>query len=163
MRVGNYDPVNTNIKLEIFGGQVEINKLDRDTQTNTPQGQGTLQGAVYGVYNTSGDLITKLTTDKNGYAISDYLPSVGEFVIKEISPSNGYTLDKNIYRVIVDKDNLLASVNVLEKVITGKVEITKVYASAKTQIMLPEVGVKFAIYDINDNLIQEVIKQIEKI
>ena len=157
MRVGNYDPVNTNIKLEIFGGKVEINKLDRDTQTNTPQGQGTLQGAVYGVYNTSGDLITKLTTDKNGYAISDYLPSVGEFVIKEISPSNGYTLDKNIYRVIVDKDNLLASVNVLEKVITGKVEITKVYASAKTQIMLPEAGVKFAIYDINNNLIQEVI------
>lgn len=157
MRVGNYDPVNTNIKLEIFGGKVEINKLDSDTKTNTPQGQGTLKGAVYGVYNTSGDLITKLTTDENGYAISDYLPSVGEFIIKEITPSNGYTLDKNIYRVVVDKDNLVASVNVLEKVISGELEITKVYASAETQILLPEVGIKFGIYDMNNNLIKEVI------
>ncbi|MBQ7790403.1 MAG: Cys-Gln thioester bond-forming surface protein [Bacilli bacterium] len=157
MRVGNYDPVNTNIKLEIFGGRVEINKLDSQTHTNKPQGQGTLKGAVYGVYNTSGDLITKLTTDENGYAISDYLPSVGEFVVKEITPSNGYTLDKNSYRIIVDKDNLLASVNVLEKVISGNLEITKVYASAETQILLPEVGVKFGIYDKNDKLIKEVI------
>lgn len=156
-RVGNYDPVNTNIKLEVFGGKVEINKLDSKTQTNTPQGQGTLKGAVYGIYNTSGDLITELITNENGYAISDYLPSVGEFLIKEISPSNGYTLDKNVYRVIVDKDNLLASVNVLEKVITGELEITKVYASAETQILLPEVGVKFGIYDNKDNLVKEVI------
>ncbi len=155
-RVGNYDPVNTNIKLEVFGGKVEINKLDSKTQTNTPQGQGTLKGAVYGVYDTSGDLITKLTTNENGYAISDYLPSVGEFIIKEITPSNGYTLDKNIYRVIVDKDNLLASVNVLEKVISGELEITKVYASAETQILLPEIGIKFGIYDHNDKLIKEV-------
>ena len=44
-----------------------------------------------------------------------------------------------------------------EKVITGNIEITKVYASAKTQIMLPEVGVRFGVYDINDKLIQEVI------
>ena len=157
MRVGNYNPVNTNIKLEIFGGKVEINKLDRDTQTNTPQGQGSLKGAIYGVYNTSGDLITKLTTDENGYAISNYLPSVGEFIIKEITPSNGYTLDKNVYRVIVDKNNLLASVNVLEKVITGEIEITKVFASAETQILLPEVGIKFAIYDNNNKLVKEVI------
>ncbi len=156
-RVGNYDPVNTNFKIEVLGGKIEINKLDSTTQTNKPQGQGTLKGAVYGVYNTSGDLITKLTTDENGYAISDYLPSVGEFIIKEISPSNGYTLDKNEYQVIVDKDNLLASVNVLEKVITGEIEITKVYASAETQILLPEVGIKFGIYDKNDKLIKEVI------
>ena len=157
MRVGNYDPVNANLKLEVFGGKIEINKLDSTTQTNKPQGQGTLKGAVYGVYNTSGELITKLTTDENGYAISDYLPSVGEFIIKEITPSNGYTLDKNEYRVIVDKDNLLASVSVLEKVITGELEITKVYASAETQILLPEIGIKFGIYDKNDKLIKEVI------
>ena len=157
MRVGNYDPVNANLNLEVFGGKIEINKLDSTTQTNKPQGQGTLKGAVYGVYNTSGELITNLTTDENGYAISDYLPSVGEFIIKEITPSNGYTLDKNEYRVIVDKDNLLASVSVLEKVITGELEITKVYASAETQILLPEIGIKFGIYDKNDKLIKEVI------
>ena len=156
-RVGNYDPVNTKFNLKVIGGKVEINKLDRDNLTNKPQGMGTLKGAVYGVYDTSGDLITKLTTDENGYAISDYLPSIGEFIIKEITPSTGYTLDKNIYRINIDENNLLATLDVYEKVISGKVEITKVYASAKTQIMLPEVGVKFTVYDINNKLIQEVI------
>lgn len=156
-RVGNYEPINTKFNIKVIGGKVQINKLDRDNLTNTPQGMGTLQGAVYGVYNTSGDLITKLTTDEKGYAISDYLPSIGEFIIKEISPSNGYTLDKNVYRINIDENNLLATLDVFEKVITGNIEITKVYASAKTQIMLPEVGVKFGVYDINDKLIQEVI------
>ena len=51
---------------------------------------------------------------------------------------------------------MLASVNVLEKVISGELEITKVYASAETQILLPEVGIKFGIYDNNDKLIKEV-------
>ena len=36
-------------------------------------------------------------------------------------------------------------------------EITKVYASAETQILLPEVGIKFGIYDNSDKLIKEVI------
>ena len=156
-RVGNYEPINTKFNIKVIGGKVEINKLDRDNLTNTPQGMGTLRGAVYGVYNTSGDLITKLTTDEKGYAISDYLPSIGEFIIKEISPSNGYTLDKNIYRINIDENNLLGTLDVFEIVITGNIEITKVYASAKTQIMLPEVGVRFGVYDINDKLIQEVI------
>ena len=67
MRVGNYSPVNASYKLTILGGRVDINKLDSESLSNKPQGLATLKGAIYGVYNTSGDLITKLETDENGY------------------------------------------------------------------------------------------------
>ena len=157
MRVGSYDPIYTNITLNIIGGRIEINKLDSECNCNTPRGEATLAGAKYGIYDTSGKLIEELTTDENAYAISNYLPSLGEFIIKEISPSNGYTLDKNSYSVMIDENNLLASVNVYEKVITGKIHITKVFAQASTGIMTPEANITFAILNNKNEVIKKVI------
>ena len=156
MRVGSYDPIYTNITLNIIGGRIEINKLDSECNCKTPRGEATLAGAKYGIYDTSGKLIEELTTDENAYAISNYLPSLGEFIIKEISPSNGYTLDKNSYSVMIDENNLLASVNVYEKVITGKIYITKVFAQATTGIMTPEANITFAILNNKNEVVKKV-------
>lgn len=156
MRVGSYDPIYTNITLNIIGGRIEINKLDSECNCKTPRGEATLAGAKYGIYDTSGKLIEELTTDENAYAISNYLPSLGEFIIKEISPSNGYTLDKNSYSVMIDENNLLASVNVYEKVITGKIHITKVFAQATTGIMTPEANITFAILNNKNEVVKKV-------
>ena len=156
MRVGSYDPIYTNITLKIIGGRIEINKLDSDCKCNTPSGEATLIGAKYGIYDTSGKLIEELVTDENAYAISNYLPSLGEFIVKEISPSNGYTLDKNSYSVMIDENNLLASINVYEKVITGKIHITKVFAQATTGIMTPEANITFDILNNKNEVVKEV-------
>ena len=156
MRVGSYDPIYTNITLNIIGGRIEINKLDSECNCKTAKGEATLAGAKYGIYDTSGELIEELTTDENAYAISNYLPSLGEFIIKEISPSNGYTLDKNSYSVMIDENNLLASVNVYEKVITGKIHITKVFAQATTGIMTPETNITFAILNNKNEVVKKV-------
>ena len=152
-RVGYYDPIPALMKAKVIGGRVEINKLDSENKNNYPQGNATLEGAVYGIYSTSGELISKLTTDKNGYAISDYLPSLGEFFIQEITPSKGYTLDKNKYSVVLDENVLLASLNVYEKVKETNLTIFKVFANSKTGILTPEPNVSFEIYlnDCNTN------------
>ena len=155
-RVGSYDPIYTSASLKIIGGRVEINKLDSGCNCKTPQGEATLTGAKYGIYDTSGNLIETLTTNKDSYAISGYLPSLGEFIIKEISPSTGYTLDRNTYKVNIDENNLLASVNVYEKVISGSIKITKVMASAETKVMTPEANIKFGIYNNKNELVKEV-------
>ena len=152
-RVGSFDPVASLFNLTVVGGRVEITKLDSYTMSITPSGQATLTGAVYGIYNTNNELLATLTTNNNAYALSGYLPSLGEFYLKEITPSPGYTLDVNKYSFIVDKDNLLASVNVYEKVIDREFEITKVYASDKTMLMTPEVGVDFEVYDNSNRLV----------
>ena len=151
---GVHDPVVAKVKLNVKGGRVEIIKTDADTGTTTPSGQASLVGAKFGVYDVSDNLITTLTTDSNSYAISDYLPSLNVFYIKELEAPKGYVLNTEKYYFKLDKDNLLASINISNKVIERKYEITKVVASNKTQIMTPEVNVEFGIYDYNNNLIK---------
>ena len=151
---GVHDPVVAKVKLNVKGGRVEIIKTDSDTGTTTPSGQASLVGAKFGVYDVNDNLITTLTTDGNSYAISDYLPSLNVFYIKELEAPKGYVLNTEKYYFKLDKDNLLASINISNKVIERKYEITKVVASNKTQIMTPEVNVEFGIYDYNNNLIK---------
>lgn len=89
-------------------------------------------------------LLTKnrrVKTDSNGYAISDYLPSLGEFYIKEITPSKGYTLDKNKYSFILNENVLLESLDVYEKVKETNLTLFKVFANSKTGILTPEPNV----------------------
>lgn len=151
---GVHDPVVAKVKLNVKGGRVEIIKTDADTGTTTPSSQASLVGAKFGVYDVNDNLITTLTTDSNSYAISDYLPSLNVFYIKELEAPKGYVLNTEKYYFKLDKDNLLASINISNKVIERKYEITKVVASNKTQIMTPEVNVEFGIYDYNNNLIK---------
>ena len=151
-RVGHYDPVSFSITAKVVGGKIEINKLDSATKTPIPQGEATLQNAVYGIYNTNDEKIATITTNETGYAISGYLPSLGEFYIKEETPSNGYTLDINKYYFTIDENNLLATIDVYENVIKRDVDITKVYASAETGIMTQEPNVEFGFYNNKNEL-----------
>lgn len=152
MRVGNADPVFNSIELESVGGRVEINKVDSETKNNIPQGNATLGGAKYGIYNLNNEKVGEITTDENGYGISDYLPALGEFYLKELSPSKGYTLDtNNKYSFAVDKDNLLANVKVYEKVIEADVTLFKTFASGATGILKGEPNITFEIYLNNCN------------
>lgn len=153
---GNVDPVVASINIKSLGGKVEFYKLDIDTNSNKPFLGSTakLNGAVYGIYDAESDaLIEKLTTNNDGYAISNNLPNFGNYYLKEITPSEGYTLDTTKYYFSSVLESVNASLKVKEKVITRDFEFTKVYASSKTGIMTPEVGIDFGIYDLNNNLI----------
>ncbi len=151
------DPVFFTLNLVVEAGQVEFNKLDKDTDSSIPSGEATLKGAEYGVYDMSDNLIEVLITDENGYAISDLLPTVGTYYLKEIKAPEGYLLDETKYYFESTLDDLVVTLELFDKVITRDIEITKVYASNETGIMSPEVGVEFGIYDYNNNLIQTII------
>lgn len=154
MSRGSLDPLYDSLNIKVIGGRVEITKHDKDTGQVIPQGLASLENAEYGIYNaTTNELVTTIKTDNNAYAISDYLPSLGDFYLQELSPSLGYQLDKQKYYFTIDEDNLLVHMDVYEEVITRTYNITKVYATDKTEIMTPEIGVEFGIYDHNDNLI----------
>ena len=148
------DPVVVTVKLNVLGGRVEIIKSDADTgSTISISGQADLTGAKYGVFDLNDNLITELTTDSNSYAISDYLPGLNVYYLKELSAPKGYVLDETKHYFKLDKDNLLVRVNVSDRIIKNKYEITKVVASNLTSIMTPEVGVDFGIYDFDNNLV----------
>ena len=152
---GNVDPVYFSVNLKALGGKVEINKVDSATMTTTPQGEASLSGAKFEIVDKFGNVVQTLTTDSNGYAISDYLPYFGRYTLREVNPSNGYLLSNEVVPFDSTKDSMLTYVKFKEDVITRDYEFTKIYSSDKTGIMTPEVGIKFGIYDKNNNLVKE--------
>ena len=147
VRRGNIDPINLNLNIKVYGGKVTTDKTDYDTFTNEPQGEASLAGAEYGVYKEDGTKVATITTDATGKATSDYLPSLGRFYLLEEKASTGYQLDRNKYYFDITKENLYPTVQVFEKVINRDFDFTKVYASEKTGIMNPEIGIVFGIYN----------------
>lgn len=116
---------NTRVK-----GTVSISKEDTKTGKQ-PQGEATLEGAIYGVYARSpiydpadnsmiyntdvkvGEL--KTNAEANATMTNMYL---GQYYLKEISPSKGYTLDTTKYDFDLTYEN--QNVNVVTKKLTVK-------------------------------------------
>ena len=155
IRRGNIDPIMINNSIKVYGGKVSIQKTDADTYEFTPQGEATLGGAKYGIYKEDGTRVGEITTNEEGKATSDYLPNLGTFYLLEEKASTGYQLDKNKYYFYITKNDLNPNVQVFEKVIERKFDFTKVYATDKTAIMTPEVGVKFEIYNNKNESVGE--------
>ena len=80
MRRGDLDPININLNVKVLGGKVTINKEDKVTKE--PQGEATLKGATYGIYDETGTLMEKITTGDDGKVTSGYLPKLGKFYLQ---------------------------------------------------------------------------------
>ena len=128
--------------------RVTVTKTDRET--GIPQGDATLAGAVYGIYD--GDtLIDTYTTDSNGSFTTKYYVCGDNWTIREISPSEGYLLDETSYHVGAEATLYTVELNdtsndVNEQVIKGKISIIKHTDDGSTQIETPEEGAEFQVY-----------------
>ena len=155
---GLNDPILVRVTVKSVGGDVSIRKVDVDTLKAEPQGiESSLENAEYGIYNYSDILITTIKTNSSGFAKSDILPDIGQYYIKEISPSIGYELDQNKYFFSINANNLHPIVEVYEKIIERKVEINKFFANKVTGVLTPESNIEFEIYNSN-NILVETIK-----
>lgn len=148
--VGNVDDVISTFTIDASYGQVEVYK--KDSETNTPQGASSLEGAIYGIYTPNGSLITKVTTNQNGYGLSSKNIPYGSYYLKEITPSKGYMLDPNTYNFTVDKEKV--TLNVKENVIKGKIKIIK--KDNDTDSCLKELeNAQYGIYNSKNNLVSK--------
>ena len=126
---------------------VEVTK--QDSETTSAQGDGTLAGAVYGIYR-GGELADTYTTDENGYfKTKEYV--CGNYTVQEISPSEGYLLDETVYSVGAEAENYFIehnplSMTVTEDVIKGNIAMIKHSDDGSTQIETPEVEAEFEVY-----------------
>lgn len=146
MMRGAYDPIDVNLKIEIVGGKVSVKKVDADTGLGIAQGDATLDGAVYGIYDLEGNRVGEVISKGGEYVTSDYLPSLGTFFLKEEKSSTGYELNETKYFFNITKDDLYPEVDVTEKVIERDLKIIKVYASDETGFLTGEPNVTFDIY-----------------
>jgi len=154
---GLNDPILVRVTVKAIGGDVSIKKVDADTLKSEPQGiESSLENAVYGIYNYSDTLITTITTNSSGFAKSDILPDIGQYYIKEISPSKGYELDSNKYFFSISANSLHPVVEVYEKIIEREVQINKFFANKITGVLAPESNIEFEIYNSKDILVKTI-------
>lgn len=121
-----------------------------DAATGTAQGDGSLAGAVYGVYDGE-ELVDTYTTDANGQFTTAYYTCGDNWSIQEITPSEGYLLDNTAYLVGAEAKNYTVELNsstlsVLETVKKGSIAIIKHTDNGDTQIETPENGAEFCVY-----------------
>lgn len=106
--------------------KIHIFKVDKETGLPVPQGDATLEGAVYGLYARedimhpdgatgvvfkANDLVATMTTDANGDAEVNNL-YLGNYYVKEITPPEGYLLDEEEHDVVCDYEgDLVAEVS----------------------------------------------------
>lgn len=153
--------LNTRVK-----GTVRISKEDTETWKKA-QGEATLKGAVYGIYarNTiydpadnsvkynTNDKVGELVTDENANASMSNL-YLGEYYLKELQASKGYTLDTNTYNFDLTYESQNVSVvtkniTVKERVISQAFRIIKVSSDNNGEAELLE-GVEFTIKSQKD-------------
>ena len=127
---------------------VTVTKSDREE--GTAQGDAKLSGAVYGIYKGE-TLVDKYVTDSDGqFTTKEYICD-SDWTVREITPSEGYLLDKTIHKVGTEpefftiEDNLISN-DVTEQVIKGNIAIIKHTDDGETKIETPESGATFEIY-----------------
>ena len=148
---------------------INLVKEDKDTG-NRPQGEATLEGAVYGLYaaedimdpsydgtviHKKDSLIGQITTDKNASGTIENL-YLGEYYWQEISPSEGYELDETKYPFTAsykDQNTITVTVDktVKETIRTGEFDLIKVITDgSQSEIMTNEKGAEFVVVLLKD-------------
>lgn len=130
--------LNTRVK-----GSISISKEDIQTGKQA-QGEATLEGAVYGlyartpildptddsvIYNTDVKVGELVTNDEANATLNNLY--LGEYYIKEIKPSKGYTLDTTKYNFDLTYENqnvkiITKNITVKERVISQSFQIIKI-------------------------------------
>ena len=156
-----------NVTDKRVDARIALSKQDAETG-NKAQGDASLEGAVYGLYARedivhpdgttgviykAGELVTSLTTDKNGEASITKL-YLGKYYLKEITAPTGYLLDTEEHDVNCSYEG--ANVPTVERntisketVIKQPFQIIKAANNGKTDADLLS-GVGFSAYLVSD-------------
>lgn len=141
------------------GGVAPVSSLESDeivsglgSPYGESQGDASLEGAVYGLYN--GDLlIDTYTTDENGYFLTDFYPCGYNWNIREITPSEGYLLDDTVYQIDAFAEFFTVERNALNYTVYEQVKKGNILIAKHSDIAPdgadfdnPEQGAEFEVY-----------------
>lgn len=122
-----------------------------DSEKGLPQGNASLAGAKYGIYK-GNQLIDTYTTDANGQFVTKYYICGDDWMIREISPSEGYLINTESLHIGAEAKlytveyNIAKPLDSYEDIIKGKVAIIKHCDDGTTKIETPEVGAEIEVY-----------------
>ena len=134
--------------------KVKMTVWKKDSETgSTPQGDATLEGAVYGVYSDVActKLVKSYKTNAKGTFETDYYRCGVNMYLKEITPPEGYLKNDKVYTITKDGQQFTneynsAETQVDDDVVKGDVSIIKGMENGLAGIVVPENKAQFQIY-----------------
>ena len=147
-------------------GQLQVTKVDLDKPDTK------LEGVTFEIYKEDGTKIDTMTTDENGIATSHKLPAYDRYILKEVKTLDNYRLNTNETPFVLAWNQTLKLTIKNEKK-KGQIQIYKfdqdypLHMNRNTDPEeIPEImleGVKFGIYDKDQNLVDTVVTDKEGI
>lgn len=150
--IGNLENETLNLKINIINTNININKIDKDTQNIYPQGESSLNNAVIGLFDQNMNLINEYIIENNNVIIKNL--NFGTYFIKEIKPGKGYNLNTKIYEINITEDKYNHSISIENEVIKKKIIIEKKYGTENN--LNYESDIYFEIYNFNNELIDKI-------
>lgn len=128
-------------------GQIRIIKVDKDNK------EIKLEGVEFNILNDKKEVIEKITTNKDGMAVSSKLPIDQNYSIEEIKTKEDYVLSEEIKTITLNQNQISDIIFENEKK-KGQIKIIKVDKDNK-EIKLE--GVEFNILNENKEFLEKVI------
>ena len=128
--------------FKVLNQKLQIIKQDSETDEY-------LEGAEYKLYDKYNELVGECITNYEGICEIDHLIN-GEYILEEVNAPEGYELDNDRHLIYISSYKDLTQYELKNKKIKAKLIINK---ALKDDYNKKESGIKFNIYDLNDNLI----------
>lgn len=140
---------NTTVENELKKGQVKVIKRDFDNN------EITLEGVEFDVLDEKGTVLETIITDENGEAFTSKYPvrDYEKLIIREVETLKDYVLQE-VPQTIELKANEITTAEFTNELKKGQIKVIKIDKD-NNEIKLQ--GVKFNIYDNENNLIQTIV------
>ena len=149
MTIGSIEPQEIIIKIKVQETEINIIKLDKDTNSTLPTGSAKLEGTTFELYDQNMNKLTQLKIDKTSTVKIKNIP-YGIYFIKEVKAGEGYKMDNTIHKINITENNPKINIKLTNEVIIGKLEINKVYIDEDKEFKEP--NITFNIYDNKNKL-----------
>lgn len=111
--------VDATIINEVVKGRISVTKRDKELNNIT------LEGVEFEIYDNTGNVVDKIITNSDGYAISKQL-DYGNYTMKEVKTNEGYHLNDLVYNISITEHQKTYSYDIENQVYKGKIHIVKV-------------------------------------
>ncbi len=152
VKTGNVNNINTKINVKVTKTSLEIHKIDKDNESTIPQGDASLDGAIYELRNEDDEVIEEIKIIDNEAIIENL--DFGNYFLQEIEAGEGYQVDNEIYEFSITSENPNVSLTLKNEVIKANVTIEKTYGEENN--WSEENNVTFWIKNQNDKIIETV-------